>query len=74
MMTPDEEAYGEAMRRIQGAEQTRAAQLRGFRFLKWLPPELERLSLQKLYLLYLLGCPFILWEFGTHFTFTMSPG
>src|SRR4029077_9950798 len=42
MMTPDEEAYGEAMRRIQGAEQTRAAQLRGFRFLKWLPPELER--------------------------------
>jgi hypothetical protein len=55
-MTPEEADHAEALRRIQEAEQTRAAQLdlRELRFLPRLPPELECLS--SLQTLNLSGC------------------
>ena len=53
-MTPEEEAYEEALRRIRKAEETGAVELDlgGLDTLNRLPPELERLtSLQSLYLM-----------------------
>ena len=53
-MTPEEEAYEEALRRIRKAEKTGAVELDlgGLDTLNRLPPELERLtSLQSLYLM-----------------------
>jgi hypothetical protein len=54
-MTPEEEAYEEALRRIRKAEETGAVELDlgGLDSLNRLPPELERLtSLQSLYLMW----------------------